>query len=74
MEAKNVIAFEYVKEDRIYRLQMPHGAPLGEAYEATGSFLAEMVRMINAHSESLKSKESEKEDEANDPESSEKSK
>lgn len=49
MEAQNVICFEFKKEDRIYRLQMPHGAPLGEAYEASASFLAEMVRMINEH-------------------------
>jgi len=51
MEAKNVIAFEYKKEDRVYCLTLPHGAPLGEAYEAVSSFLAEMVRMINEHAE-----------------------
>ena len=51
MEAKNVIAFEYIKEDRVYRLDMPAGAPLGEAYEAAANFLAEMVRLINEHAE-----------------------
>jgi len=59
MEAKNVIAFEYIKEDRLYRLEMPHGAPLGEAYEASAEFLAEMVRMINEHAENAKPKEPE---------------
>ena len=51
MDAKNIIAFDFEKEDRIYRLQMPAGAPLGEAYEAAASFLAEMVRMINEHAQ-----------------------
>ena len=49
MEAQNIIAFEYKKEDRIYRLQMPSGAPLGEAYESVCSFLSEIGRMINEH-------------------------
>lgn len=64
MEAKNVIAFEYEKEDRVYRLEMPHGAPLGEAYEATSNFLAEMVRMINEHAQNSMPKESEDEEDA----------
>ena len=59
MEAKNLIAFEFEKEDRVYRLQMPAGAPLGEAYEASASFLAEMVRMINEHAAKAMPKESE---------------
>ncbi len=49
MKTNNVIEFIFEKEDRIYRLIMPHGAPLGEAYEATSNFLTEMVRMINEH-------------------------
>jgi len=59
MEAKQIISFEYEKEDRLYSLQMPSGAPLGEAYEAVASFLAEMVRMINEHAESAMPKEEE---------------
>lgn len=51
MQAKKVIAFEYKKEDRLYSLIMPDGAPLGEAYEAAASFLGEMVRLINEHKE-----------------------
>jgi hypothetical protein len=51
MEQKHIIAFDFKREDRIYRLEMPAGCPLGEAYEATASFLSEMVRMINEHAE-----------------------
>ncbi len=57
MEAKNIIAFEYIKEDRVYRLEMSHGAPLGEAYEAAAAFLEEMVRMINEHAKNSMPKE-----------------
>ena len=57
MDQKNIIAFDYEKEDRTYRLQMPAGAPLGEAYEAAASFLAEMVRLINEHAQSAMPKD-----------------
>ena len=60
MDAQNVISFEIKKDERSYRLEMPAGAPLGEAYEATASFLAEMVRMINEHAEKSQPKEHEK--------------
>ena len=59
MEAKNLLVFEFKKEDRIYSLQMPAGAPLGEAYEASASFLAEMIRMINEHAAKAMPKEAE---------------
>ncbi len=54
MQAKNVICFDIEKEGRTYRLQMPHGAPLGEAYEVVSCFQAEMVRLINEHAEKSK--------------------
>lgn len=57
MEAKNIISFQYEKEDRIYSLQMPGGAPLGEAYEASANFLSEIVRLINEHTEKAVPKE-----------------
>ncbi len=57
MEAKHVICFEFEKEDRMYRLEMPNAAPLGEAYEAASTFLAEVVRLINEHAENSRSKE-----------------
>lgn len=68
MEAKNIIAFDFEKEDRCYRLSMPSGAPLGEAYEAASCFLAEMVKLINDHAESAKPKEPEDVDIAEQPE------
>lgn len=64
MEAQNIIAYEYKKEERVYRLELPHGAPLGEAYEASASFLAEVVRLINEHAEKVKPLEEEKAAEA----------
>jgi len=54
METKNIISFEFEKEDRLYRLEMPHGAPLGEAYEAAGAFYSKMVELINEHAEKNK--------------------
>lgn len=54
MEPKQIVHFDFEKEDRIYRFQMPAGAPLGEAYEASACFLAEMVRLINEHAEKMK--------------------
>lgn len=61
MEAKRLIAFEYKKEDRIYTLEMPDGAPLGEAYEAAANFLQEMVTLINDHANKITATEEEKE-------------
>ena len=68
MNANNIICFEYKKEDNVYRLQMPMGAPLGEAYEAVNNFQAELVRLINEHQDKQKKeadepKEAEKEEE-----------
>ena len=59
MKAKNEISFEYIKEETIYRFTMPHGSPLGEAYEAAASFLEEMVRLINEHAAKMKEKDEE---------------
>ena len=57
MEAQKLICFEFKKEDRVYSLQMPHGAPLAEAYEASAEFLGEMVRMINEHAQQAVNKQ-----------------
>jgi hypothetical protein len=59
MEEKNIIAFEIEKEGKLYRLEVPHGAPLGEAYEATASFLARIVELINDHAQKMMPKEPE---------------
>ena len=64
MQAKNIISFDFEKEDRTYRFLMPSGAPLGEAYEAARNFLGEMVNLVNEHNEKVKSDESEDKNEA----------
>ncbi|MDP2652188.1 MAG: hypothetical protein Q8O94_03560 [bacterium] len=57
MELKNVITLEYTKEDRVYRLEMPDKAPLGEAYEATAKFLVKIAEFIQQHTQSVQPKE-----------------
>ena len=60
MEAKQEIAFEHIVDDRIYKFTLPHGAPLGEAYQAAVMFLEKMVHMIQEHADkTLKPKEEE---------------
>ena len=56
MDFRNEVVFEVKKEDRVYRMHLPSGAPLGEAYEACGAFLDKIISMIMAHSENLKPK------------------
>ncbi len=60
MKAKQEIAFEHIVDDKIYKFTLPHGAPLGEAYQAAIIFLEEMVRMINEHTEKTLKKEGNK--------------
>jgi len=67
MEAKNVIAFEFEKEGRTYRFELPGGAPLGEAYEAASSFLEKMVELINEHAKKSAPKEPEGEEKPEPP-------
>ncbi len=62
MKAKQEIAFEHIVDDRIYKFTLPHGAPLGEAYQAAVIFLEEMVHMINDHAEKTLKKEEETSD------------
>ena len=57
MKGIQEIAFEHIVDDRIYKFTLPHGAPLGEAYQAAIIFLEEMVRMINEHTEKTLKKE-----------------
>jgi hypothetical protein len=60
METKNTIVLEIQKEGRIYRMEMPTNAPLGEAYTVAGSFLDKLVDLINEHAK--KRQEDEKKD------------
>ena len=65
MKAKQEIAFEHIVDDKIYKFTLPHGAPLGEAYQAAIIFLEEMVRLINEHTDhTLKKAEDTSKDEA----------
>lgn len=50
MKATNEIVLEVEKEDRLYRMSMCSGSPLGEAYEAVALFMDEIIRLINEHS------------------------
>lgn len=71
MDVNTVIAFEFKKEERTYRFELPHGCPLGEAYEAANNFLLKMVEMINEHAESTKQKEDEESIEVSEEETKE---
>lgn len=59
MEAKNRIVLEYPKGERVYSFEMPHAAPLGEAYEAAGAFLDRIIELIQSHQEARKASEEE---------------
>ena len=62
MIASNVIAFDIKKEDRLYRLEMPHGAPLGEACDATLAFYLKMDEHHQEYVKQLKERGAEKSD------------
>ncbi len=59
MKAKQEIAFEHIVDDRIYKFTLPHGSPLGEAYQASVMFLETMVRMIQEHADKTVKKDEE---------------
>ena len=61
MKAKQEIAFEHIVDDKIYKFTLPHGAPLGEAYQAAVMFLETMVRMIQEHADKILKKDEEEE-------------
>lgn len=49
MELKSIISFEEEKEGRLYRLEIPNEAPLGDAYVAVSSFLVKIAELIRDH-------------------------
>ena len=61
MEGKQEIAFEHIVDERIYKFTLPHGAPLGEAYQASVMFLETMVRMIQDHADKTLKKDEQEE-------------
>jgi hypothetical protein len=47
MELKQILSLEVVRNDKVYRLELPIGVPLGEAYEATWEMLKKIVELVN---------------------------
>lgn len=60
MELKSILALEVVKNERTYRLELPVGAPLGEAYEATWEMLKKIVELVNESVDKAKMEPKEK--------------
>lgn len=57
MEIKNSLSLEVVKGDKVYRMEMPAGAPLGEAYTVAGEFMDKFIELINEHAAKRKENE-----------------
>jgi hypothetical protein len=53
MKTSQKIELKIEKEDREYFFVMPHGAPLGEAYQCAVEVVADLSRMINEYVEKL---------------------
>ena len=51
MKVKSKLVFKHEIEDRSYSMVMDVNAPLGEAYQAAGTFLDEIIRLINEHAQ-----------------------
>lgn len=51
MIVKNKLVFEHKVEDNVYKMEMDTNSPLGQAYQAAGAFLDEIIRLINEHAE-----------------------
>lgn len=63
MELKSLVYFEKEIDGRKYRLELPAGANLGEAYKMTSDFLDEIIELIKRHQATRKQAEEPKEDE-----------
>lgn len=68
MEMKPRIIFEYQKEDRIYRLDIPHAAPLGECYDACFAFIEQLLEKIKENTSRAKPQAPVEEEEKQDEE------
>jgi hypothetical protein len=51
MIVNNKLVFEHKIEERSYSMTMDLNSPLGEAYQAAGIFLDEIIRLINEHAQ-----------------------
>lgn len=47
MEIKQILSLVINKNERIFRLDLPVGAPLGDTYEAVWEMLKKVSEMIN---------------------------
>jgi hypothetical protein len=54
MNMKSTIDFEITKNDRVYRFNIPAGAPYGETYDAIFTFLEKILDQQKASIQSLK--------------------
>lgn len=45
MQLKQIVSLEAKREDRVYTFNLPHGAPLGEAYDVAFGMLNQVVEM-----------------------------
>ena len=71
MDIKSNITFEVKIEDRTYKMEMPVGAPLGEAYGAASQFMDKIIELINDHAAKQKAKEDEPSEEKDESSASE---
>jgi hypothetical protein len=57
MEIKSSAVFEIVKNERVFRLEVPVGAPLGDCYQVAGEYLDKFIEMINENAKMRKEHE-----------------
>lgn len=54
MDEKALIVWELKKEERVYQLQMPWGAPFGEVYDVIFHFLNQVTEKAKQEAEKVK--------------------
>jgi hypothetical protein len=65
MEVKSRVHFEAIKNDNMYFMSMPAGAPLGESYDAVFEILLKIVELSQSAADKMKAaKEKEEEEKA----------
>lgn len=57
MEQKLLYVLENKVNDRVYRLELPYGAPFGEAYDVCHQFLLEILEHSKKVAEKAKQSE-----------------
>ena len=54
MDQKLMVHFEVVKNDRVYRLEVASGAPLGELYDSLHEMLTAVLEMSKKANDNAK--------------------